>query len=497
MKRRAFLRSAAFAGAGTLAASQAQAQIVRPQLPIREVRNLVFLVYDGFSWENLSLAQGYVGQLRGRTLALERVLSLGVSGSMMTHSLSSLVTDSSSASTAWGTGRKTANANVGVYPDGQRLTNIAELAKQRGKAVGLITTTRVTHATPAGFVAHVLDRNNEFEIARQYLEAAPELMLGGGSRQFDPEFRPDRRDLFAEFAAAGYQVARSQADLSALTRLPVLGAFTPSHLPYEIDRRFQGQPGPSLAEMTRAGLELLAQAPRGFIAQIEAGRIDHANHNNDAGGMLHDILAADEALEVVLHFADHNPGTLVIVASDHGTGGAAVFGIGRDYDASTATLELVDRHRASYEFLMQQLGSSPSPGQVRAGAAELLGMTVDEASAEEIVAAVSGRPAMENQAAYNQQPQNTVAWILGRSNAFYEPDHLNVHFVAGSHTAGPVPIALYGAGASEARLGLVDNTEVFGWMTAALGVRFENPIMSDAEAKEILRGIAAARSQVG
>lgn len=498
MKRRDFLRGSAIAGVGAFAAgSGTGAQIIRPELPLREVRNLIFLVYDGFSWENFSVAQEYCQRRQGRTLALERLLSLGCSGSMLTHSLSSFVTDSSSAATAWGTGRKTANANVGVYPDGRRLTNILELAKTRGRAVGLITTTRVTHATPAGFAAHVLDRNDEFEIARQYLELAPEVILGGGSFQFQPESRQDRRDLFAEFAETGYCVARTAEELGSLDRLPALGTFARSHLPFEIDRVHQGESGPSLAEMTRLGLQLLSRAPGGFVVQVEAGRIDHANHNNDPAAMLHDILAADDALEAIINYADRNPDTLVIIASDHGTGGGAAFGIGRDYDLSTEALSLIGRRKASHDFLLRQVRRDPGRLNLQQAAVELLGVAITDEQADMVIDALAGRITMQNSAAYNQQPENSLAWVLAQSENYYEPDHLNIHYAAGSHTAGPVPVALYGAGAAEARLGLVDNTAAFAWMTSALGIRFENPVMSGEEAREVMKGARTATGTTG
>ena len=176
MKRREFLTGTALAGLGAVAFPRmGKAQIIRPRVPVQKARNVILFVYDGFSWEDLAVVHHYANRHQGRTLALERLLALGTSGSMMTQSLTSIVTDSAAAATAWGTGRRTANANVGVFPDGQTLTTILELAKARGQATGLITTTRVTHATPAGFAAHIKDRNSEDEIALQYLELQPDV----------------------------------------------------------------------------------------------------------------------------------------------------------------------------------------------------------------------------------------------------------------------------------------------------------------------------------
>jgi len=492
MKRREFLTGTALAGLGAVAFPRmSKAQIMRPRVPVQKVRNVIFLVYDGFSWEDLAAAQHYANRHQGRTLALERLFALGTSGSMMTHSLTSIVTDSSAASTVWGTGRRTANANVGVFPDGQALTTILELAKARGQATGLITTTRVTHATPAGFAAHIKDRNLEDEIALQYLEFQPDVVLGGGARHLDPDARKDGRDLFSEFAAKGYSIARTTDELGKLDGSKALGAFTASHLTYEIDRVHQGVDGPSLAQITRKGLQLLSGASNGFVAQVEAGRIDHANHNNDPATMVWEVLAADEALEVILNFADQNPETLVIMASDHGTAGGAVYGVGNNYHRASNAFDTIALRRASYEFLFEQFGPSPEPSTIVDLVAEHLGIRISDDDARLVVDAIQGNPRMVHAATYHEQPANSLGWVTAEVRNYDDPHRLNINYSAGQHTAGPVPIALYGAGTSETQLGLVDNTEVFGWMCSAIGVQHENPIMSGEEALAILAGLTA------
>jgi alkaline phosphatase len=498
MKRREFLAGTTLAGFGAMVGSRfGKGQIVRPDRGIRRARNVIFFAYDGFTWENFAVAQHYAHRRQGRTLALERLFALGGSGSMMTHSLTSIVTDSAAAATAWGAGRKTANGNIGVYPDGRRLTTILELAREADKATGLITTTRVTHATPAGFAAHVVDRSMEDEIAVQYLDLEPDVILGGGTRHFGPASRRDGRDLFAEFARKGYEIARTEDDLDRLAGSKLLGTFTPSHLPYEIDRVFQGAAGPSLARITREGLRTLSGSRGGFVVQVEAGRIDHANHNNDPATMLWDILAADDALEVILNFADRNPDTLVIMASDHGTGGAAIYGIGSDYHRSSSAFDLISSRKASYEFVLGTLGASPQRTEVREATLEFLGVTLDDEEADLVVDAIGGEPRIGHLTAYHEQPLNSLAWVVAAGEDYWEPDHLNIHYVAGQHTAGPVPIALYGAGSSETRLGLVDITEAFDWMTEAIGVRQENPVMSEEEALAVLAAPLAATGTGG
>jgi alkaline phosphatase len=361
----------------------------------------------------------------------------------------------------------------------------------------LITTTRVTHATPAGFVAHIKDRNLEDEIALQYLEFQPDVVLGGGSRHFDPGKRADGRDLFSEFASKGYSIARTTDEVKRLGGSKVLGAFTSSHLPFEIDRVHQGLDGPSLAQITRKGLQLLSGAPNGFVAQVEAGRIDHANHNNDPAAMVWDVLAADETLDVILNFVDQNPETLLILASDHGTAGGAVYGVGENYHQASSAFDTITTRRASYEFLFEKAGASPDPAVLVDLVAEYLGTKITLDDAKLVADAIQGNTRMDHSATYHEQPANSLGWVTAEVEDYDKPQFLNINYSAGQHTAGPVPIALYGAGTSGTQLGLVDITDAFEWMCSAIGVQHQNPIMSEEEALGVLAGLNAATGTDG
>jgi len=498
MKRRDFLTHSGLVGMGAALTSRfGAAQSIHPQPPVGSARNIIFYVYDGFSWEDLAVARHFMHRSQGKALALERLLTLGRAGSMFTHSLTSIITDSAAASTAFGTGRKTANGNIGVFPDGRKLTTILEVAKGQGKATGLITTARVTHATPAGCSVHVENRDDEDEIAAQYLELQPDVILGGGARHFGSATRGDGRDLYGEFAAKGYSVVKTVDEMGAFKGSRVLGTFSNSHMPYEIDRRYQGVEGPSLADMTRKGLDLLSAASRGFVVQVEAGRIDHANHNNDPGAMLWDVLAADEALQNILEFTDRNPGTLLILGADHGTGGGAIYGIGSEYQRSSTSFDRIGSRKASYEYILDQLGESPKASDIAEAAGTYLGLNLKPEKASIIADAIQGHPRIANIAAYHEQPANSLASVVAGGMNFDDPDNLNIQYSAGQHTAGPVPVAVYGAGTTAAQLGLVDITQIYPWMTGALGVDHENPVMSEAEALSILEGTEAATGTEG
>jgi alkaline phosphatase len=452
------------------------------RIPVGRARNVIFYAYDGLTYEDLATARYYAQRhMDGRMLEIERLMRRGSSGSMLPHSLTAVVTDSAAATTAWSTGRKVVNGALSMYPGEQPLTHILDLAKDDGRATGLITTTRLTHATPAGWASKVPDRGMENEIAAQYLDFGPDVLLGGGARFFDPAGRDDGRDLFGEFRQRGYSILRTADELRTSNGSRLLGAFTADHLPYEVDRRFQGVEAPSLADMVRRGLDVLNGNPRGFVVQVEAGRIDHANHGNDPGGALWDILAADEALSAMVEWVDRNPDTVLILASDHGTGSGAVFGTGPGYLRSSPAFDRIDRYRASYEHVLRTIGENPPPDRLRRAVREFFGVTMSDQQLRQASDVMERRLAPAHPLAHRSNPGNAFHWLLTAGNEA-EPEALNLNYATGAHTAGPVPVLVYGAGTTAAGLGVVDNTELFGWMLHALGIRFENPMLTEAEA---------------
>jgi alkaline phosphatase len=469
----------------SLRASVPAASHRSPDSPVGRARNVIFYAWDGFGWEDLGTARFFADRHEnGRVLALERLLSGGASGMMLPHSLSSIVTDSAAASAAWATGRKIMNGELSRYPNGTPLTTILELARDRGRATGLVTSTRLTHATPAAWIARVDDRDKEDEIALQYLDFAPDVLLGGGSRHFDAVRRADGRDLFGEFAARGYQLLREPEDLHRVTGSRLLGAFSQDHLPYEIDRRFQGVPSPTLAELTRTGLEVLSGGERGFLLQVEAGRIDHANHQNDPAAMVRDVIAADDALAVIIDFVDRNPDTVLILASDHATGSGAVYGSGSRYADSNRDFDSLALREASQELLLRRLGREPSAAEVRGAIDSLMKVRLSAGDAERAAESLARVTAPAHPHAHGNDRSRNLNFVLSSTES-PEGTRLNFNYATGAHTAGPVPVLVYGAGTSAAGLGVVDNTELFDWMLHALDIRFENPALGTATAREL------------
>ena len=487
MKRRDILKGGLAAGALALL-PKGEAQGAAQNVPSlgRRYRNLIVFVYDGFSWEDYAIAQAYARRRQGRVLALERLLARYPNGQINTYSLTSYVTESSAAGNAFSCGVKTVNGGLAIHADGTPLKPFFAAAKEAGKAVGLVTTTTITHATPASFVVSNPDRNAEERIAEQYLAFGAEVYLGGGDRFFNPASRGDKKDLYAAFAQAGYGVVRTPEELARSNASKLLGIFSPSHVPYEIDRRFQGARVPSLKEMVQAALPRLAAHRKGFVLQVEAGRIDHSNHLNDAAATLWDTLAADETLELLTAFVDRNPDTLLLLVSDHATGMGALYGAGRSYLESSVGLDLLERERASFEHMLRALGNNPDANQVKEAFQSMKGVTLEDAEAQMVVEAITKRVYRPDGVRYGIQPSNTLAWAMVQKNP-NRPDRPNIGFSSGQHTASPVMLALYGHSLRFLNLGLLDNTHVFRLMGESLGIRYQNPVMSEEEALEILK----------
>jgi len=295
--------------------------------------------------------------------------SFPISALVTTHSANTLITDSAAGGTALATGFKTTNDMVSKLPDGTDVKTIAEAARDAGYAVGIATTTRITHATPAAFSAHNVHRDNENEIAVDQLNSGFDYLAGGGYRNFVAKNnaeglkskRKDDRDLVAEFKAKGYTTFIGEKNRDAFRAYKpkkgdkVLAPVSSSAMDMEIDRRNSSETEnamPSLAELTAKGIEVLAAQEKPFFMMVEGGRIDYAAHCNDAAGTIWDTLALDEAIAKAYEFYKKHPEeTLIVVAADHETGGMAM-GISLDSKGYFLKLNELFKVKASAEDVL-------------------------------------------------------------------------------------------------------------------------------------------------
>ncbi len=315
-----------------------------------QAKNVIFFLGDGMGLATLTAARIYaVGEDGDLTID-----TLPESGFVKTFSNDAQVTDSAPSMSAYMTGVKMNNEVISMNSDtvakapnadytsncgasnGAASATLLELAKAAGRSVGVVTTTRVTHATPAATYAHVCHRDAESDIAAQLtpggalfnskLGDGVDVVFGGGRQFFLPTAasgkRADGRDLTAEFKAKGYSYVSNKAEFDALDASKggkALGLFTGGHMSYDLDRDAGKEP--SLAEMTAKAIQLLQKPGKGFFLMVEGGRIDHALHETTARKALQDTVAFDEAIKTALaEVRKTDPdlkNTLIVVTADH------------------------------------------------------------------------------------------------------------------------------------------------------------------------------------
>ncbi len=330
----------------------------------RRAKNIILFVGDGMGVTTVTAARIYQGQKAGRDgvsnkLAFE---SLPYAAFSRTYSHDSEVTDSAPSASAMTTGVKSRNGVVNVASSvaendckaglAHPVTTIAEMAEMIGMSTGAVTTTRVTHATPAATYAHSAGRDWEgdgdmkpediqagcVDIARQMVEMrygdGLDVVMGGGRSRFlpaeatDPEYpdkkgtRKDGRDLTKSWVDrykgnATYIWNRQGFDaVDPRTANHVLALFEYDHMQFEMDRAKDPAGEPSLAEMTAKSIAILKRNPRGFFLLVEGGKIDHAHHGGNAARALDDAAAMDDAVEAALG-ATNARDTLIVVTADH------------------------------------------------------------------------------------------------------------------------------------------------------------------------------------
>lgn len=290
------------------------------------VRNVVIMIGDGMGIAITDFSRIVLVGKDGK-LSFEKFPVVAL---VRTHSYNSLVTDSAAAATALSCGIKTNNGYLGLSPDKKEVPHIIELAKKNGKSTGLVTTVSISHATPAGFSAHVSARD-ELPIVEQYLQFKDkvDIFLGGGIEYFIPSNqegskRKDDRNLLDEFRSLGYTVINSKEELLNLPVAKInklLGVFKYLDTTYFIDRKFVGREDlPTLAELSKIALQILSKNKKGFFLMIESGKIDWACHSNDIATAVAEIAEFNDAVETVVELLKNEPDTLIIVTADHETG---------------------------------------------------------------------------------------------------------------------------------------------------------------------------------
>jgi len=280
-------------------------------------KNIVIMIGDGMGVAHITAGRTFKGSLE-----LEKFRHLGL---LLTHIPGeNYVGESAGGASAISTGVKT-YLGIAVHPDGTSAQSVMEVAQNRNMKTGIVTTCSITHATPAAFAAHVTNRRMQFEIAEQIAEARTDLYLGSGWGWFLPEkkggMRKDGKDLIAKMIHGGYTFAKTAEDfrrLSSERPEKILGLFAENHVgPAQVRI-------PSLKEKTALALDVMSRSKNGFVLMIEGSQIDWAGHDNNSDQIMVEMADFDDAIGEAIRFTTRNAETLLIVASDHETGGYAL-----------------------------------------------------------------------------------------------------------------------------------------------------------------------------
>jgi alkaline phosphatase len=278
----------------------------------KKPRNIILFIGDGMGTAHVTAGM----TINGQPLNL---MKFDYSGFSITQSADNYITDSAAGGTAIACGIKTNNGMIGVSPDNTAVASITEIVHSKGLATGVVSTSAITHATPASFVAHNSSRGNYEDIALHFLNGSVDLFLGGGTDHFTK--RADGKDLAAELEKKGYDLVYTMDELKSSGSGKVAGLFAPVHMPQVSD----GREG-NLEQMTRKAIEILSRDKDGFFLMVEGSMIDWGAHANDIDYVTSETVDMDRAIGVAVDFANKDRKTLVVVTADHETGGLVLTG---------------------------------------------------------------------------------------------------------------------------------------------------------------------------
>ncbi|MGM9951458.1 MAG: alkaline phosphatase [Lysinibacillus sp.] len=420
--------------------------------------NVIMLVMDGSS-DNLStLSRWY----KGESLALDEILT----GASRTYSAESAITDSAPAATALATGHKSNSGYVGVLPstvttpgvaqvkkeDAFRpVANVLEGAKQSGRATGIVSTSEIQHATPAGFSAHVTTRGNFDDIAEQQVYQGMDVVLGGGLNALK-ETRKDGENLLEVIEEHDYDFVTTREELLKTNADKIWGSFAPSALAYDFDREHTREEEPTLADMTKKAIDTLDRDKDGFFLMVEGSKIDWAAHANDTIGMISDFLAFDAAVKEALEFAKKDKNTLVIALTDHANSGITLGNM-----ATTGTYDTIPV--SAYIDPLKEATMTVE------GAVSFL---KDDKSNIEEVAALYGLKNLTDEERAALEGSEKVK--VGETMVKLLAKRAHIGYSTGGHTGDDVFLYAYGPNKPT---GLVENTDLAKIMAEAMGFQLD------------------------
>ncbi|MDO7788785.1 alkaline phosphatase [Desulforamulus aquiferis] len=441
----------------------------------------VFLfIGDGMSYAQVSSAEMYLGNKSKPGQVVPQELNFSkfpIHGAATTYDSTSFIPDSASTATSLSTGNKTLSAVINMdITKTIKYSPITEDLKAAGYKVGIITSVPITHATPAAFYAKVPNRGLAYEIGQQ-LAASGFDFFGGGS--FEQRYGPkgEDKDVLEFVKEAGYKVANTREEILALNNnsgktVAINPVLDGAAMNYELDRNKQAGEL-SLADFVRKGIEVLDN-PKGYFMMVESGKIDWANHANDAAASIHDTVAFADAIEEALKVYRQYPNdTLIIVTGDHECGGMSIGFAGTGYDTFFDKIEPVTMSYVEFEKVVNNYKNNT---------------TRENAKLEDLMADIKKAYGISN---FTDYEMSILRAALERTMipttekkmtdqemvlyGGYEPltvtlshivnNRAGLNFSTYSHTGLPVPVYAIGTGANLFD-GFYDNTDIYFKMAA-------------------------------
>jgi alkaline phosphatase len=418
---------------------------ISPAAAAARAKNLIVLIADGCSSEQHTFARWF----KGAPLSYDPYQV----GAIKTFIADSVIADSAPAATAFAAGVRTNDRFISVGPNAdvlstlprppeqlhyRPLATVLEGAKLLKKATGIVATSRVTHATPAAYAAHTDSRSAEDDIMEQLVHQGVDVVFGGGKHHLLPKAaggrRADGENLLARLENWGYRLVENRDEMMQAAPGRMFGMFAASHMDPEIDRPRQNPGQPTLEEMTRKAIDILSQDADGFFLMVEGSQVDWACHANDPAYLLSDLLAFDKAVAAALDFARADGRTLVLVMSDHNTGG---FSIGNRATDGAYTrlsveqfLEPFRKMRASAFAMWGQLGEEKTVPRLQSVVRDGWGLEIKASEARAI---------LELAASLQSEGFSAIGEVLC-------PIYTHVGWTTHGHAGGDVPLFAYGPG---------------------------------------------------
>jgi len=439
---------------------------------IRDLRtkNVVMMIPDGMGVAHETLGRWYKFAKTGTNSLSFDDMACGL---VRTYWSTGLITESAAAASAMATGFKTSARNVSLLPERSGMPGVPDLvpgtastplatvlegARLSGLSTGLVVTSEFCHATPAGFSSHYAQRTALNHLAEQQIYQSMDVVLAGGWKYLDPALRKDKEDLVRVLRERGYRYVTDRSAMLEAPRGKLWGAFAEAGMDRDLDRDTTRTP--SLEEMTRKALDILARNRNGFFLMVEGSQVDWAAHANDALASAAEVLAFDRAVQAVLDFARRDGDTAVIIASDHTTGGLTIgnqetsdMPMGRFVKAVEATKASATRAAA-----VLTTGEPMPLDKARGAISDLLGLTeLNAAEAKEFEALMKARTA---------KPIETFLARMSTRRA-------GLGWVSTNHGGDDVPLFVFHPHGLRIG-GVVQNTDIAVYISKLLGFNLAN-----------------------